>query len=122
MKDWINRHWFGITMTILLSIMPIWIITEVIHYNCEQDSKIYVKWTVYDGSTPRTYSGTYEMKGTEFGVRNYWRSNGKYRGSHRVVSIIDKDAWGTYINKQSVCIYIGMNDVEVNTIKVLETK
>lgn len=36
--------------------------------------------------------------------------------------IIDKDAWGSYISKQSVCIYTGMNDVEVNTIKVIETK
>ena len=103
--------------------MPIWIITEVIHYNCEQDSKIYVEWTVYNGNgTCRNYSGTYDMKGTEFSVHNYWQSAGKYRGSYRVVRIVDNNAWGSYINKQSVCIYTGMNDVEVNTIKVLETK
>lgn len=123
MKDWIKKHSFGIIMTIIISIIPIWIIAEVIHYNCEQDSKVYVEWTVYTGNgTCRKYSGTYDMKGTEFGELNYWRSAGKYGGSYRVVSIIDKDAWGSYISKQGVCIYTGMNDVEVNTIKVLETK
>ena len=123
MKDWINKHRFGILMTILVSIIPIWLIAEVIHYNCEQDSKVYVEWTVYnDNGTCRKYSGTYYMKGTEFGVYNYWRSAGRYGGSYRVVNIIDKDAWGSYISKQSVCIYTGINDVEVNTIKVIETK
>ena len=72
MKDWINKHWFGILMVILLSSIPTWIIAEVIHYNCEQDSKVYVEWTVYnDNGTCRTYSGTYDMKGTEFGIHNY---------------------------------------------------
>ena len=123
MKDWIKKHWFGITITILLSIIPMLIIAEVIHYNCEKDSKVYVEWTVYTGNgTSRNYSCTYDMKGTEFSVRNYWQSAGKYRGSYRVVSIIDNDAWSSYINKQSVCIYTGMNDVEVTKIKVLETK
>ena len=103
--------------------MPLWMIGEVIHYNCEQDSKVYVEWTVYNGNgTCRNYSGTYDMKGTEFGVQNYWQSAGRYGGSYRVVNIVDKDALGSYINKQSVCIYTGINDVEVNTIKVLETK
>jgi len=122
MKDWIKKHSFGIIIPILISVIPIWIIAEVIHYNCEKDSKVYVEWTVYDGISTRHYSDTYDMKGTEFSVRNYWRSAGKYHGSYRDVSIIDNDAWGFYINKQSVCIYTGMNDVEVNTIKVLETK
>ena len=123
MKGWINKHWFGIVMTVLLSITPIWVISEVIHYNCEQDSKVYVEWTVYNGNgTCRNYSGTYDMKGTEFGVQNYWQSVGRYGGSYRVVNIVDKNALGSYINKQSVCIYTGINDVEVNTIKVLETK
>ena len=123
MKDWINKHRFGILMTILVSIIPIWLIVEVIYYNCEQDSKVYVEWTVYnDNGTCRKYSGAYYMKGTEFGVYSYWQSAGRYRGSYRVVNIIDKDAWGSYISKQSVCIYTGMNDVEVNTIKVIETK
>ena len=123
MKEWIKKHLFGVIMTILLSIIPMWIIAEVIHYNCEKDSKVYVEWTVYTGNgTSRNYSGTYDMKGTEFSVRNYWQSAGKYSGSYRVVSIIDKDAWGSYINKQSICIYTGMNDVEVTKIKVLETK
>lgn len=122
MKDWINRHWFGITMTIGISVIPLWIIAEAIHYNCEPDSKVYVEWTVYNGSTARSYSGTYEMKGTEFEVQNYWRSTGRYGGSYRVVRIIDKGAWGSYINKQAICIYTGMNDVEVNAIKILETK
>ncbi len=122
MKGWIKKHSFGIIMAILISIMPVCIIAEVIHYNCEKDSKVYVEWTVYDGISARHYSGTYDMKGTEFSVRNYWRSAGKYRCSYRDVSIIDNDAWGSYISKQSVCIYTGMNDVEVTTIKVLETK
>ncbi len=123
MKDWIKKHWFGIIMTISISIMPIWIIAEVIHYNYEQDSKVYVEWTVYNGNgTCRNYSGTYDMKGTEFSVHNYWQSVRKYQGSYRVVCIVDNDAWGTYINEQSVCIYTGMNDVEVTKIKVLETK
>ena len=120
MKDWINKYCFDIIITALLSIIPIWIIGEVIHYNCEQDSKVYVEWTVYNSNgTCRTYSGTYNMKGTEFGVKNYWQSAGRYGGSYRVVNIVDKDTWGSYINKQSVCIYTGINDVEVNTIKVL---
>lgn len=123
MINWIKKHWFGLIITILLSIIPTLIIAEVIHYNCEKDSKVYVEWTVYTGNgTSRNYSGTYDMKGTEFSVHNYWQSAGKYSGSYRVVSIIDKDAWGSYINKQSVCIYTGMNDVEVTKIKVLETK
>ena len=92
MKDWVRRHTFGIIMTILISIMPIWIIAELIHYNCEKDSKVYVEWTVYDGISTRHYSDTYDMKGTKFSVRNYWQSAGKYRGSYRVVSIINKDA------------------------------
>ena len=123
MKDWINKYCFAIIITALLSIMPLWMIGEVIHYNCEQDSKVYVEWTVYNGNgTCRNYSGTYDMKGTEFGVQNYWQSAGRYGGSYRVVNIVDKNALGSYINKQSVCIYTGINDVEVNTIKVLETK
>ena len=122
MKGWIKKYLFGIIITILISIIPIWIIVEVIHYNCEKDSKVYVEWTVYDGTSARHYSGTYDMKGTEFSVLNYWRSAGKYHCSYRDVSIIDKDAWGSYISKQSVCIYTGINDVEVTTIKVLETK
>lgn len=122
MINWIKKHWFGIVMTIGVSIIPMFIITELIFYNCEEDSKVYVEWTVYDGYTPRNYSGTYDMKGSEFEVQNYWQSAGKYRGSYRVVRIVDKNAWSSYINKQSVCIYTGMNDVEVNTIKVLKTK
>jgi hypothetical protein len=122
MKDWIIKHWFAITMIIGVSIIPIFIIGELIYYNCEEDSKVYVEWTVYDGYTPRNYSGTYEMKGSEFEVQNYWQSAGKYRGSYRVVRIVDKNAGGSYINRQSVCIYTGMNDVEVTKIKVLETK
>ena len=123
MKDWINKHWFAIILTALSSIMPIWMIGEIIHYNCEKDSRVYVEWTVYNGNgTYRNYFGTYDMKGTEFGVQNYWQSAGRYGGSYRVVNIVDKDALGSYINKQSVCIYTGINDVEVNTIKVLETK
>jgi len=94
MINLIKKHWFGIAMTIGVTIIPMFIIAEVIHYNCEEDSKVYVEWTVYDGYTPRNYSGTYDMKGTEFSVHNYWQSAGKYRGSYRVVSIIDKDAWG----------------------------
>lgn len=123
MKDWINKYCFAIIITALLSVMPLWIIGEVIHYNCEKDSKVYVEWTVYNNNgTCRTYSGTYDMKGTEFGVQNYWQSAGRYGGSYRVVNIVDKNTLGSYINKQSVCIYTGMNDVKVNTIKVLETK
>ena len=123
MKDWINKYCFAIIITALISVIPLWIIGEVIHYNCEQDSKVYVEWTVYNNNgTCRTYSGTYDMKGTEFDVQNYWQSAGRYGGSYRVVNIVDKNALGSYINKQSVCIYTGMNDVEVNTIKVLETK
>ena len=81
-------------MTILVSIIPIWLIAEVIHYNCEKDSKVYVEWTVYnDNGTCRTYSGTYDMKGTEFGIQNYWLSAGRHGGSYRSVNIIDKGAW-----------------------------
>ena len=122
MISWIKKHSFSITMTIIISIMPLWIIAEVIHYNCEQDSKVYVEWTVYNSFSSRQYSGIYDMKGSEFEVQNYWQSAGKYQGSYRVVRIVDKNAWGSYIARQSVCIYTGMNDVEVKKIKVLETK
>lgn len=122
MKNWIKRHSFAIFITFIISIFPILIAVEIIHYNLEPKSKIYVEWTVYDGMATRHYSGTYEMKGKEFEIQNYWESAGKYRGSFRVVRIVDKDAWYGYINKQSVCIYTGMNDVEVNNIKILETK
>ena len=123
MINWIKKHYFSIIMTILILIIPFsWIIAEVIHYNCEPISKVYVEYNVYDGTGTRHYSGTYEMKGKEFGIQNYWQSAGKYRGSYRVVRIVDKDAWGSYFQKQSVCIYTGMNDVEVKVFKVLETK
>ena len=55
----------------------------------------------------------------EFEIQNYWESAGRYRGSYRVVRIVDKDAWCGYINKQSICIYTGLNDVEVKKLKVL---
>ena len=45
MKYWINKRWFGIVMTVLLSITPIWVIGEVIHYNCEQNSNMSEKFT-----------------------------------------------------------------------------
>ncbi len=118
--SWIKKHLFLIIMTIIVSIMPLWVIAEIIHYNCEQDSKVYVEWTVYDGFSPRRYSGTYDMKGSEFEIQNYWQSAGKYQGSYRVVRIVDKDVRGSYIGKQSVCIYTGMNDVEVNAIKIIK--
>lgn len=122
MKNWIKKHLYTIFIVFIISILPITMVIEVIHYNSEPQSKVYVEWTVYDGIATRHYSGTYEMKGKEFEIQNYWESAGKYRGSFRVVRIVDKDAWGGYINKQSVCIYTGMNDVEVNIVKVLETK
>jgi hypothetical protein len=118
--SWIKKHLFGIIMVILISIIPIVIIAEVIHYNCEPESKVYVEWTVYDSFSPRRYSGTYDLKGSEFEVQNYWQSAGKYRGSYRVVRITDKNAGGSYIGRQSVCIYTGVNDVEVNTIKIIK--
>lgn len=118
--SWINKHWLCIVMTILVSIMPLWIIAEIIHYKCEPENKVYVEWTVHDSFSSRQYSGTYDMKGSEFEVQNYWQSMGKYRGSYRVVRIVDKDAWNLYIARQVICIYTGMNDVEVNTIKVIE--
>lgn len=122
MISWIKKYWFSIIMTILISIMPLCIIAEVIHYNNEPENKVYVEWIVYDGFSPRRYSDTYDMKGSEFEVHNYWQSAGKYRGSYRVVRIVDKDAWGGYFKKQSACIYTGMSDVEVKILKVLETK
>lgn len=120
MISWIKKHWFGILITIMISVIPLWIIVEVVHYNCEPESKIYVEWTVYDSFFSRRYSGTYDMKGSEFEVQNYWQSAGKYQGSYRVVRIVDKDAWGSYLARQGVCIYTGMNDVEVNVIKTIE--
>lgn len=122
MINWIKKHSFTIFIVFIISILPMSLLIEIIHYNSEPQSKVYVEWTVYDGMATRHYSGTYEMKGKEFEIQNYWKSAGKYRGSYRVVRIVDKNAWCGYINKQLVCIYTGMNDVEVNTIKVLETK
>lgn len=122
MINWIKKHLFAIFITFSISIFPICIAIEIIHYNSEPTSKVYIEWTVYDGLSKRDFHGTYDIKGTEFGIQNYWQSAGKHSGSYRVVRIIDKDAWGSYIDKQSVCIYTGMNDVKVTKIKVLETK
>lgn len=122
MIHWIKNHYFKIILAILISILPILIAIEIIHYNLEPESKVYVEWTVYDGLSKRDFHGTYEMNGKEFTVQNYWQSTGKHGGSYRVVRIVDKDALGSYINKQSVCIYTGINDIEVTKIKVLETK
>lgn len=117
---WIKNHWFGLTIFFILSILPLCIIGEVVHYNLEPEHKVYIEWTVYDGSTPRHYKGTYDMVGERFEIHNYWQSAGKYNGSYRVVRIVDKDNWSGYIGKQSVCIYTGMNDVEVNKIEIIE--
>lgn len=117
---WIKEHWFGISIFLLLLVFPTLIITDVVHYNLEHKRKIYVEWTVYDGLNSRHYKGTYDIVGDNFGVRNYWTSAGKYSGSYRVVSIVDGNAWMGYFEKQSVCIYTGLNDVEVNKIKIIE--
>lgn len=93
---------------------------QIIHYKLEPESKVYVEWTVFNGGNSRNYSGTYIIKGTDFYIRDYWQSAGKYGGSYRVVCISDKDSWGCFINNQSVCIYTGMNDVQVNKIKVIK--
>lgn len=119
----IKKHLSTIVIVLFISsILPIYIAADIIHYNSEPTSKVYIEYNVYDGAGTRHYSGTYEIKGKEFEVQNYWESAGKYRGSYRVVRIVDKDAWGSYFQKQSVCIYTGMNDVEVKVFKVLETK
>ena len=122
MIQWIKKYLFTILIISIISIVSIVIVADIIHYDSEPISKVYVEYNVYYGVGTRRYSGTYEMKGKEFGIQNYWESLGKYRGSYRVVRIVDKDAWGGYFEKQSVCIYIGMNDVEVKKLKVLETK
>ena len=122
MINWIKRHSFALAMIFIISIIPATIAIEVILYKLEPRSKVYVEWTVYDGLSNRDFHGTYDMAGKEFEIQNYWESAGRYRGSYRVVRIVDKDAWCGYINKQSICIYTGLNDVEVKKLKVLETK
>lgn len=122
MINWIKKHLFAIFTILIISILPIAISIEVIHYNLEPISKVYVEWTVYDGLSKRDFYGTYEMVGKEFAVQNYWECVGTNGGSYRVVRIIDKDALNSYIGKQTTCIYTGMNDVKVTKIKVLETK
>jgi hypothetical protein len=122
MINWIKKHLFTILTIFIISILPLCIVANIIHYNSEPISKVYIEYNVYDGLATRHYSGTYEMKGKEFIIQNYWQSSGKHRGSYRVVRIVDKATWGGYFNKQSVCIYTGMNDIEVKILKVLETK
>lgn len=117
---WIKNNLWLVYIVSILSIIPIMIITQVIHYNCEPEHKVYIEWTVYGCSTPRHYHGTYDMVGEEFKIYDHFVSAGKYQGSYRIVSIVDKNNWGAYIGKQSVCIYVGMNDVEVNKIKIIE--
>lgn len=122
MINWIKRHSFALVIIFIISIIPTMIAIEVIHYKLEPRSKVYIEWTVYDGISERDFHGTYDIVGKEFAIQDYWESSRKYGGSYRIVRIVDKDAWCGYINKQSICIYMGLNDVEVKRLKVLETK
>lgn len=118
--NWIKRNYWWLILVFLVSLLPGWIVAGIIHYNLEPRHKIYVEWTVYDGPSERTFHGTYDIVGDRYGILNTWHSTGKHGGSYRAVSIIDKDNWGAYISKQSVCIYTGLNDVKVNKIEIVE--
>jgi len=118
--NWLKRNYWWLTLVFIGSLIPIWIIAQIIHYNSEPRHKIYVEWVVYDSGTTRTCHGTYEIAGEQYGIRDEWHSTGKHGGAYRAVSIIDKDNWGSYIEKQSVCIYTGLHDVQVTKIEIVE--
>lgn len=118
--NWIKRNLFWIILGLVISIVPIWIIASIIHYNLEPRHKIYVEWTVYDGATERRWNGTYTIAGESYWIENTWKRTGKYGGAYRAVSIVDKNTWGARFNEQIVCIYTGLHDVKVNKIEIIE--
>lgn len=110
---------FFILCVLLILAIPSWIIAEIIHYNLEPRHRIGVTYTIYDNGTVRKRYGVFTIAGDKYEVLNYWRSR-KHSKGHRVVSIVDANHWGAYISQQSVCIYTGLGDVEVNEIKIVE--
>ena len=86
---------------------------QIIKYNMLPEHKVYIEWTVYTASGPIDYHGTYDMKGYDF--KTQYTS---HRGSN-TVCVIDDDA-SFFMGDQSVCIYVGTNDVNVKTIKIVK--
>lgn len=118
--NWIKRNLFWIILGTIISIFPIWIIAEVVHYNLEPRHKIYVEWVVYGPNGPRYYKGTHEIVGDNFKVRKHWIRGHKSRDGYNEVTIEDGNRWGSYIANQRICIYQGLNDVDVTKFKIIE--
>jgi len=89
------------------------IIEPIVRYNTSERNDVYVEWTVYTASGPRSYHGTYNMVGDAF--VGEWRSD---RGTNRVM--IRRKNVMEYIGDESICIYCGTNDVDINKIKVIK--
>lgn len=84
-----------------------------IQYKNKPTHNVYIEWVVYTASGPINYHGTYKMRGEKFSPS--YQSN---RGSN-TVCVCDKDAI-VYVENQSICIYVGTNDVSVKTIKIVK--
>lgn len=119
MLDWFDKHSIiAICIIIALFIGPL--IGEFVHYKLEDEHQVYVEWTVYRDGYAHDYKDTINIVGDNFRVLSYWRTTKHHRNDHRIVQIVDGNAWHSYIGKQSVCIYTGTNDVDVRTIKIIK--
>ena len=99
-----------ISVVLLLACL---IIVPIVRYNTSDRHDVYIEWTVYTASGPRSYHGTYSMVGDSFGSQ--CRSE---RGTNRVF-VYRKNVM-EYIGDECVCIYCGTNDVDINKIKIVK--
>lgn len=81
--------------------------------------KVRINYTVYRGDKPFNKTGVYEVRGKSFKPVREAQYH-RYSSSPNVLLIEDEDAWLCYVNKQSVCVYIGYNDVECNSLEIIE--
>lgn len=109
---------FFIVLAIIVFLFVGLIIEGDIYSLSRPEHKIRVEYTVYDNPV-RHESGVYHIKGEDFKVRQYVKYS-KYAFGGNIVLIQDGHPHMTYIGKQSICIYNGMNDVKVNKITVIE--
>lgn len=86
----------------------------LLDYWTDETHMVKIDWTIYTNSGPVHKSGTYEMKGDSF-----VGSTHSYRGTN-TVTVKDEHNWYAYYGKQTVCIYVGTNDVDINSIKIVK--
>ena len=106
----------NVALTIIIAILLFFtylITSPFVRYYSSPRHDVYVEWTVYTASGPRNYSGTYNMVGDHFGSMHM-----SHRGTNKVC--IRRTNVHSYIGDESVCIYTGTSDVDVNKIKVIK--